>query len=274
MSQPTVDDRETRQVGRTARLELVFAVRGGRTVLAHAYAEPPFRAGRCFADGDGLHMILASSAPGIFGGDTLSQTIILEPGASVRLSSQSAIQLHASIDAAPASVRSTYEVGERARLQCVWDALIPFAGAVLDQRIAIALAPSAELFWSDAFMSGRCGRGERWLFGSLSHELRVMRGAAIEYLERYQLAPVTDRVERPWVAADAEYFGTVITSGRSVDVGLPQRVEHAMALVGGVRSAADRLSAALLVARLMATSGVGFHEARSLIRRTIDESLT
>ncbi len=90
------DRRKAADVGRRARLELVFACRDGRTVLADAYAEPPFRVGRSFPDGDGLHMILASAAPGIFGGDSFEQVIRLERGARVRLTSQSALQVHPS----------------------------------------------------------------------------------------------------------------------------------------------------------------------------------
>jgi len=47
--------------------------------------EPPFRVGRCFPDGGALHMIMAASSPGIFGGDWLQQIIHVGPGARVRL---------------------------------------------------------------------------------------------------------------------------------------------------------------------------------------------
>ena len=150
-----LDRRATGQVGRHARLELVFTVRDGRTVLAHSYAEPPFRAGRWFAEGDGLHMILASSSPGIFGGDVLDQSIVVEAGARVRLTSQSAPQLHASADGAAAIVRSKYHVAGEAHLACQWDPLIPFPVSRLDQRIDVTLESGSILYWSDAMMSGR-----------------------------------------------------------------------------------------------------------------------
>jgi hypothetical protein len=69
------DERSLSAVGRHARLDLAFLYRNGRTVLAEAYAEPPFRVVRWFAEGDGLHMILASSAPGAFGHDRLQQIV-------------------------------------------------------------------------------------------------------------------------------------------------------------------------------------------------------
>ena len=70
------DDRAGRpRSGGSARLELMFDVRNGRTVLAHGYAEPPLRIGRCFDEGRGVHLILASSAPGVFGGDRMQHVV-------------------------------------------------------------------------------------------------------------------------------------------------------------------------------------------------------
>ena len=46
---PTIDVRATHEVGRKARLELVFGCKSGKTVLTHGYAEPPLRVGRCQA---------------------------------------------------------------------------------------------------------------------------------------------------------------------------------------------------------------------------------
>ena len=62
-------------------------------------------------------------------------------------------------------------------------------------------------------MSGREGRGERWLFDTLAHELAVSRGGSLAYLERYRLEPVTQALAAPWVASDACYFGTVLAIG-------------------------------------------------------------
>src|SRR5262245_50099929 len=42
------DERPLSVIGRHARLDLTFLYRSGRTVLAEAYAEPPFRVGRWF----------------------------------------------------------------------------------------------------------------------------------------------------------------------------------------------------------------------------------
>src|SRR5258708_6771267 len=261
------DRRSVTTVGRHARLELRFACRNGRTVLAEAYAEPPLRVGRCFREGEGLHLILASSAPGVFGGDCFEQSIRVERGASVRLTSQSALQVHPSADGGVARLMSTYHVGQDARLQCHWKPLIPFAGARLDQRIGIGLADSGILYWSDALMSGRKARGEQWKFATLAHELAVSRAGTLEYLERYRVEPNDVDVARPWVASDASYLGTTLMTGPPVDADAVDRLPEELEDLRGRRAAVDELDRRFLLVRLMAPSGPRFHEARTRVRR-------
>jgi urease accessory protein UreH len=264
---PAVDRREAGVIGRTARLELVFSLRRGRTVLTHAYAEPPFRIGRVFPDGSSARMILAWSAPGVFGGDCLAQQVRVERGASVRLTSQSSLQAHPSPAREVATLCTTVDVEDDAELLCEWDPLIPFPGARLNQRIAVGLAPRAALYWSDAFMAGREGRGERWMFDALDHELAVRCSGTLAYLERYRLEPATQSPAGPWIASDACYFGTVLASGPAFRA--PGSLQDDLALVEGLRGGIDVLDTHLSLVRLMASRGAAFHDARALVRRCL-----
>jgi urease accessory protein UreH len=153
-------------------------------------------------------------------------------------------------------------VEDEATLTCHWDPLIPFSGSALDQRITVRLAPTAVLYWSDAFMSGRQGKGERWEFSSLAHELRVSRGGVLEYLERYRIEPGGRSAARPWVAADAAYFGTALVSGPAAAPALAEQLHHELAAAPGVTGSADVLGEHLLLVRLMGTQGPAFHAAR------------
>jgi urease accessory protein len=260
------DERRPSVVGRHARLELAFRYRNGRTVLAEAYAEPPFRVGRWFAEGEGLHMILASSAPGAFGHDRLQQIVRIGCGARVRLTSQSAMQVHPSPDGATAHLQSSYCVEDGAHLHCDWHPLIPFAEARIDQRIAIDIAGGGCLYWSDALMSGRQARGERWKFASLAHEIAVSRDGSLEYLERYRIQPTEADVSRPWAAGDASYLGTTLMTGRPIEPLVAERLHIELGRLAGVRAAADRLDARVLLVRLLSAFGPAFHEARRWIR--------
>jgi urease accessory protein len=260
------DERPPAVVGRHARLDLSFLYRNGRTVLAAAYAEPPFRVGRWFAEGEGLYMILASSAPGAFGHDHLRQNVRIGRGARVRLTSQSAMQVHPSPDGATAHLESSYRVEDGAHLHCDWHPLIPFAEARVDQRIDIDIAGAGCLYWSDALMSGRQARGERWQFTSLAHEIAVSRDGSLEYLERYRIQPSELAVSRPWLAGDASYLGTTLMTGRPIQPGAAERLQIELGRLAGVRAAADLLDDRVLLVRLLSALGPAFHDARRWIR--------
>jgi urease accessory protein UreH len=228
---------------------------------------------------------MAWSAPGIFGGDRLVQRVHVERGARVRLTSQSALQAHPSPGGEPAHLVSTYVVEDDARLTCEWDPLIPFANARFDQRIDVRLAERASLVWSDAFMSGRVARPlpaaetpsergieprEQWAFAELSHELKISRGALLEYVERYRLTPNARAPQRPWVAGPASYFGTMVCSGPGLTPGAAGALQAGLSQLDGIRAAADRLDAGIVLVRLMAESGVPFREVRQRVARAAE----
>ncbi len=212
-------------------------------------------------------MIMASSSPGVFGGDWLQQVIRVGPGAHVRLTSQSALQVHATPAAAVARITNTYHVEERARLHCHWDPLIPFADARLDQHFETHIAGTGSLYWSDALMTGRHACGERWRFAALAHELKVFRAGTLEYLERYRIEPHDARVTERWAASDTSYLGTAFASGIDVDEGAAERLHAELTAIEGVSAAVERLERRMLLVRLMGQSGPPFHAARARVER-------
>jgi urease accessory protein len=260
---PVIDGRPAASIGSRARLELTFACRDGRTILKHAYAEPPLRAGHCFAEASGVHAILASSAPGIFGGDDFVQCIAVEQGARVRFASQSALQVHPSADDKSACLASTFIVENDAVLLCEWEPVIPFARSRFEQTIDVTLAAGARLMWSDALMCGRVSGGERWAFDRLSHALNVRRETTLEYAEAYAIEP-DGRQPRSWIAGGASYFGTIISSGPAHETDTADRLVAELAELPGIRAAADQLAERLLLVRLMAEDGAAFRRARRI----------
>lgn len=255
------DRRSAAAIGRQARLELVFEARRGRTILAHAYAEPPFRVGRAFQLDDAAYVILGSTGPGVFAGDTLQQSVRVASGARVVLVSQAALQAHPSSAAAAASIAHDYEVDRDGELCCQWDPVIPFAGARLEQRFAINLDASARLLWGDAIMAGRVRRGEAWRFESLAHELRLNVGGSLAYLERYALAPCDRQVEQPWLAGPARYLATALVHHERATA------DAAEALQGGtgqdVAAGVDLIKPGTIAGRIMARDGAPFARARA-----------
>jgi len=276
------DSRGPAAIGRDARLELSFERRNGRTVLAHSYAEPPFRVGRTFELDGAAYVILVCTGAGIFAGDRLRQSVRVACGARVVLVSQSALQAHPAAAPSAALIAHDYIVEDDAELRCQWDPLIPFAGARIEQRFDLRIAESSRLYWSDAVMAGRVSRGEAWRFQSLAHELRLRIGASLAYLERYTLAPASRAVDEPWIAGRARYLATAIVHHDAATSDAAEALQGLAPLKRcptyesdsgrgpayepgrlGVHLGVDLIQAKTIVGRLLAAEGAPFAAART-----------
>lgn len=267
------DSRAPQTIGRAARLELVFEARNGRTLVTHAYAEPPFRIGRTFDLDGAAYVIIVCSGPGIFAGDVLQQSIRVARGARVVLTSQSALQVHPSAASSAARIQHDYIVEEDGELQCQWDPVIPFAAARLDQRFDLRIAESSRLYWSDALMAGRVSRGEAWRFESLAHELRLRIGSSLAYLERYTLAPDDRPVQCPWMCAGATYLATALVHHAGATTETADALYRAVAELDEVRAGVDLIGPGLVLARFLAANGAPFARARASYRTLALESI-
>jgi len=265
------DSRAPAAIGRDARLELSFERRNGRTVLAHSYAEPPFRVGRTFELDGAAYVILVCTGAGIFAGDRLRQSVRVASGARVVLVSQSALQAHPAAAPSAASIAHDYIVEDDAELRCQWDPLIPFAGARIEQRFDLRIADSSRLYWSDAVMAGRVSRGEAWRFQSLAHELRLRIGASLAYLERYTLAPASRAVDEPWIAGRARYLATAIVHHDAATSDAAEALQGLAPLQRcpayeprlAVDLGVDLIQAKTIVGRILAAEGAPFAAART-----------
>jgi urease accessory protein UreH len=269
------DSRSASAIGRTARLDLVFEARGGRTMIARNYAEPPFRIGRSFDVDGAAYVILVCSGPGVFAGDALDLSIRVRSGARAILASQSALQVHPSMASSPALIRHRYVVEEGGELQAHWDPVIPFANARLDQRFELQIEEGSHLYWSDALMSGRVNRAETWSFDCVAHELRLRVGPRLKYLERYTLQPHERSMARPWVGGGMHYVSTAVTHH---DRSTPETAEllHRAFENGGdsrVRVGVDLLEPRLVVGRLLASCGAPFAAVRASYHQIVMRSI-
>jgi urease accessory protein len=261
------DRRAPSSVGREARLEVEFERRRGRTVIARAYVEPPFRIGRAFELDDAAYVIIVCSGPGVFAGDALTQSVVVHEGARVVLASQAALQIHPSPAPRPAAIHQRYLVDADAELLCQWDPVIPFSGARLVQRVDLRTHNGSRLFWGDALMSGRVSRGEAWRFDLIDHELRFSVGSALCYLERYRVSPVERPVDRAWIGGGAHYFGTTLVRHDRASEAAAEALQHELDAVCDVRAGVDTLEPGVLLARVLSSRGSAFASARDRCRR-------
>jgi urease accessory protein len=263
---PAIDARRSHAIGRIARLELRFERRSGRTVLAHGYAEPPLRVGRVFEIDDAAYVMLVCAGPGVFGGDRLQCRISVGSGATVLMTSQSAMQVHpTAADAnAVATIAITGSVEEDGELLCQWDPVIPFAASRLVQRVELAAHGNGRIYWSDGLMAGRLSRGEVWRFASVDHQLRCLVDGRLSYLERYHLAPTDQSLNHSFVAHNVEYIGTAIVRHQAATDDAVESIHRALDGTPGVSTAVDLVDPArgVAVGRCLGSSGPLWHEVR------------
>ena len=166
-------------------------------------------------------------------------------------------------------VAHEYRVDDDGELHCHWDPVIPFADAALVQQFALALDPTARLYWSDALMSGRASRGEAWRFRTLTHRLQLRIGGALKYLERYRLSPADDSMSRRWIAGTCHYFATTLVHHPRATSDEVEALHRRVERIAGARAAVDLLEPRLMIARVTAPHGPAFAAARAAIRASV-----
>ncbi len=202
------------EIGRTGRLEMVFASKRGKTILQDAYCEIPFKITRLYhpPKSSMAQLILMSPTAGIFGGDRLRLKIHVQRGASIWITSQGSPKLHPS-QGRIAHQQVDIHVEAGGELHFTTDPLIPFADSALQQQWQIHVEPGACFSCWDGFTAGRVFRGERWQFQELSNEMRVWEKQKLLYLDRYSLHPVPHKMEHPFLMSHFDYFASILAYG-------------------------------------------------------------
>jgi urease accessory protein len=156
------------ETGWRARLELLFALKRGRTELVRRRHEGPLYVQRVFhpEGDDALHAYLLHPPGGLVGGDELEIEIRVERDAHVLLTTPAAQKLYRS-SGAEATARSQLFVEAGARLEWFPGETIAFEGSLarLDTRVELA-AGAAFCGW-DIGCLGRPTAGERYARGRL-----------------------------------------------------------------------------------------------------------
>ena len=244
------------EVGRRARMDLVFAKQGFRTVLSHAYCEVPFKITRVLNwRQPAAHLILMHSTAGVFGGDELEYSIRLRRGTSVVITQQSATRVHPS-GGRPAIHRNHVIVEQGAELRLYLEPVIPFAESILRQSTRIDVEAGGQLAFWEGFMAGRVGRGERWQFQELASEIHLFVDGRSIYLDRFRLP---SGFEQSVFAMDGcNYWGTGLYAGENAS-DLAEKLHEKMPEAG-----IDIPFPNLAVMRTVSTAGPDFRRSWEL----------
>jgi urease accessory protein len=166
---------ETQAAGWQARIELGFARRADRTVLAHKRQLGPLAVQRPFyPEGGPCHTYLLHPPGGIVGGDSLEIEALVGVGAHALVTTPGASKLYRSVGAS-AHQTQCLRVAGGGTLEWLPQETIFFPGAKARMCTRVDLEPNARFIGWELYSLGRPAVGERFASGRADLSFRLSR---------------------------------------------------------------------------------------------------
>lgn len=154
----------------------------GATRLVDRDVAAPFHLSRPYPDPHALVVQVVHVSPGALAGDRLSLSAEVGPGASVLLTSPSALRIHPT-PGSRAELNQRYTVGDGGWLEVWPEWLIPQRTSTFRQVTAIDLAERAAAYIVETLAPGRVAHGEVFAFNRLVWSTRCRIGGHLALAE-------------------------------------------------------------------------------------------
>jgi urease accessory protein len=193
----------------------------------------PMHLSKPHVDAGALVVNLVNPTAGIFDNDEIDLHFVVDPGASLVLTTPSSSRVYRSRDGGAALVRQTMEIGSGAFLEFYPEPFIPHAGARYRQHNLIRIAEGGSAIFFEWLAPGRVASGEAFAFEELRWDTDVWSGTTLIARERYCLRPDDDSLKGLRLPFDhGHYLGCFVI----LDPGCPFPVAEVEALGADVSS--------------------------------------
>jgi urease accessory protein len=245
--------------------EVGFAVRAGRTRLTHLWHHDPVRVLFPLPGAGDLPMAaLVTTSGGLVGGDRLTLSCTVGPGAAARIGPQAAEKVYRS--AGPvATVSLALQAGEGAWLEYLPMETILFEGARLQRSTRLDLAPGARAMAGEILVFGRLARGEVMATGTIRDALAVYREGRLLWADAFDAdGDVLEVLDHPAGLGGARVLATLVYAADDAAAEL-EAVRADLAAPGGARSertlAGATVIGPVLVVRWAGSDGLSIRRA-------------
>jgi urease accessory protein len=185
-----------------------FARIGGRTEPARVFDTGGLRLRFPRASG-GCEAVLINTGGGMAGGDRAKTAIVLDAGAEVLFTTQSAEKIYRS-DGGTTQVEMRAAVGAGACLEWLPQETILFHGARFARRLDVDLAADASLLLVEAVTFGRIAMGEHSADADLRDSWRIRREGRLVFAEELRLDHAGAVLDRPAVGRGARAIASIL----------------------------------------------------------------
>lgn len=158
--------------------------------------------------------VFLNTAGGLTGGDQFEQTAIVNDGAQLVATSQTAERIYKSPSVETAVVRNNISVGEHS--SCAWlpQETILFDGGRLDRTLSVHLQQTSAFWAVESFVLGRRAMGETVRDGAVKDRWRVHRDGELIYADTLNLSdhlgPIADQMQSKATLDSSLAFATVL----------------------------------------------------------------
>ncbi len=198
--------------------DMTFAVRAGRTVLAHSRVHAPVALVRPFPLDDGGQLVqLITIGPGLCAGDRLQIRISVESGARVVLTTPAATRVLSMDPERHAEQHVDLRVAVGATLEYYPAVTIPFPGSDFVQTIRVDADPGARVGVLETWSMGRTSRDEYLRFRRLSSRTTIEVEGRTVYADATELQPDRDRLDGAGILAGRRYLAAGVWFGADLD---------------------------------------------------------
>lgn len=219
-------------------LDLRFVVApDGRTRLAQRKMRFPLRTTAPMyldpASRDMAFVYIQNPTGGVFPGDRLETRLVLDVGARVHVTTQSATKIYGMGEA---GARQSIDItlGSGSYLEVVPDLVIPQAGSRYCQKLDVSVAPDAGFFITEMVAPGRLARGERFEYAALDLRTRVLDHDGDELVaDALLFEPARRPPDRRGLIGRFAFVGTALAVAPSCDVSaLARAIDDACSGIG------------------------------------------
>jgi urease accessory protein len=221
------------QAGWRAFLPLLFQSVQGRTNLVRLPHQGPLVVQKPFhPEGDAVCQVVVVHPPGgIAAGDALSLDIEVGPRAHAQLTQPAASKWYRS-DGPTASQHVQARVHEHGILEWLPQGAIVFDGARAESTLRLAMAPTSRVIAWELACLGRAAAGERFATGRWRQCIEIVRGDALIWSERANLAGGSALLASPAGLNGAPIFGTFVAASPALDDAALAAAREVMAFRG------------------------------------------
>jgi urease accessory protein len=178
--------------GRSLRghLRAVAAVDArGETCLREQSFRAPLHLSKPHSEAGALVVNMVSPTAGLFDGDVVDVSLVVEPGARAVFTTPSATRIHQARGDRPAVMRQSLTVQAGGFAEYFPELLIPQRGARYRQETTLRVEPGGTLVFFEWLAPGRVAHGESFAYHELHWRTDLWIGDTLAARERYSLRP-------------------------------------------------------------------------------------